>query len=117
MNRYEALSDLIALRAPLPELASLLSELESDPDDDVLPEMRTKDAVHALDLFLDREISAHELEEWANLLEGREDFTFEKSQEEVLKDFIFSMANPDMNEPITPATAKKWKKQLGHASR
>ena len=117
MNRYELLSDLIALRAPLAELAPAVSELEWDPDEDPLPEMKSKDAVHVIDLYLKGEISAHEFTEWANLLEGREDFSFEKSHEDILKDFIFSIANPDMNEPITPATAKKWKRQLADAPR
>ena len=51
--------------------------------------------------FLGGEISAGQLESWADNLESRDDVGFDPPQEEFLKDLMFRIATPENNETLT----------------
>jgi hypothetical protein len=46
-------------------------------------------------------ISAADVEDWANAVEGREDVGREAGYESLLNDAIFELANPMLHEPLT----------------
>lgn len=52
---------------------------------------------------MDNEISIKELNEWANVIEMRDDIGFE---DEEVKQLIFELANPEINEELTFARLK-----------
>ena len=51
-----------------------------------------------LDRFLSSELTAIQLEEWAECFEAREDIKYENKE---LSEVIFQLANPAINYPIT----------------
>jgi hypothetical protein len=57
-------------------------------------------------------LSANDLVRWAGQIECREDIGFEAEHEDALKNLIFELATPEINEP-TSAAARRWLAALG----
>ena len=74
--------------------------------------LQKKDLVRIIDRFLDGEISAVQLQEWAENLEVREDVAFDKTNEELLDDVFFRIATPFINEPLTTESVRKMRDEL-----
>jgi hypothetical protein len=66
-------------------------------------------------MYLAGELSAADLQLWAEALEGRDDLGFHSDCADRLKDFLFEFATPEVNEPITRQLAERWLSQLGRA--
>jgi len=49
--------------------------------------------------------SPDDVEQWADLLEGRNDVGLESGHEDVLKEVIFDLANPALQGPLNPRSA------------
>jgi hypothetical protein len=60
----------------------------------------------------DANVSASVVRDWAEAIEGREDIGFEDGAEELLKKTVFELANPEINQPLTLASAKELLNQL-----
>lgn len=58
--------------------------------------------------FVKGELSKEEIEEWANLIEGREDIEIEMAQEELVGNIINHMANPELQGTLTIDQANVW---------
>lgn len=58
------------------------------------------DIASVLNGFLAGQLDAGAVEEWANLVECREDITFERREEETVADAIFDLANPALQGPL-----------------
>lgn len=50
--------------------------------------------VRIAERYLKDDLSANDIELWANLLEGRDDISFEAGYEKELSHFIYELANP-----------------------
>jgi hypothetical protein len=61
---------------------------------------------------LEGELTTADAEQWANAVEGRDDIGFEQGYEELLRTFVFEVANPVLAEPITENYARAWKMRL-----
>lgn len=57
-----------------------------------------------LDRFLRRELTAEELEGWANAVEGRDDIAFRPSE---IIDLMAELANPLLFAALTPDTVRE----------
>ena len=57
--------------------------------------------------FLAGELNAVELEDWANLIEGREDIIFEAEREDTIEDVIYCLANPVLQGEINNSLCEK----------
>jgi len=100
MNRLDILKNLVYFEKPLQELVCDLSALDWDYHGE--PYIVYSGAVATvIERYLDENISAEELEEWANLLECREDLDFEEAKQEVLSCIIYDLANPTLQGDIT----------------
>jgi len=110
-DRLEALEDLVLLRRPIADAVRRLREFCWDSETDYVTLTR-RDVGRVLDAFLDRQLNTGAVTLWADALESREDIGFESGFEDGLKEFIFTAANPAINEPIDVETALRWKTAL-----
>ncbi|EGQ9730915.1 hypothetical protein ACJXBB_001696 [Vibrio cholerae] len=58
--------------------------------------------------FLAGEFTAEDLENWANLLECREDLEFEEGKSEEIENVIYCLANPTLQKEITIDSCKEF---------
>ena len=84
------LLDLVHFKNNIDTLKNMLSQIGFDSETELVS-MSRDDIVEILQRSLDKKISFLELEEWANLIECREDIGFE---DEKTQEMIFKLANP-----------------------
>ena len=89
-NKTSILLDLVHFKNNIDTLKNMLSQIGFDSETELVS-MSRDDMVEILQRSLDKKISFLELEEWANLIECREDIGFE---DEKIQEMIFKLANP-----------------------
>jgi hypothetical protein len=104
--RLSYVRDLLELRKPSDEIAKLLSKFDWDFEGQpvVLEKRHLKMAVLR---YLKNEIDGREIENWANLIEGREDIEADKSCEELINSLVFELANPLLTSSFDQTRAKQ----------
>ena len=100
-NRAELLKRLVEFRTPAKPVLDELQSFGWDWDQEPLVVLIASQFRAVFSRFLNGEIDARQLEEWADNLESREDVGFDPQQEGILKDLLFRIANPTLNEPLT----------------
>lgn len=70
------------------------------------------DAASLLARFVAGQLSAKELSEWSNSVEGRDDVGYEPGHESLLIDLIFQLANPEIHHELTTKVAEDWLERL-----
>ena len=106
--RITILNDLIGLKGELGDLKSELSQYTWDSEAALLTISKSSfiDVMHR---YLNDELSDLELEDWANVIECREDIDFES---ELIRDYIFELANPSINGKIEKEKVTKMASSL-----
>ena len=104
-NRLELLTDLVAFNKPIKILADGLSKFDWDYEEQPLI-ISASQVQDILQRFLDGEFSAKELEEWANIIECREDLEFEEKKHREIENIIYCLANPSLQGEINPTLCK-----------
>jgi hypothetical protein len=101
------LVDLLSLRIPLDEAIAAVRALPWDSADElaVLDRAAARSALHR---YRSGELTAENLEAWAEAIEGRDDVGFEPGHEEALSEFVFETANPSLAEALTDHYAAGW---------
>ena len=89
-HKTSILLDLVYFKNNIDTLKNMLSQIGFDSETELVS-MSRDDIVEILQKSLDKKISFLELEEWANLIECREDIGFE---DEKTQEIIFKLANP-----------------------
>jgi hypothetical protein len=84
------LLDLVHFKNNIDTLKNMLSQIGFDSEIELVS-MSRDNIVEILQRILDKKISFLELEEWANLIECREDIGFE---DEKTQEMIFKLGNP-----------------------
>ena len=84
------LLDLVHFKNNIDTLRNMLSQIGFDSEIELVS-MSRDNIVEILQRSLDKKISFLELEEWANLIECREDIGFEDKK---TQEMIFKLANP-----------------------
>ena len=101
-DRRTILCDLVELRRPLDEISFNLKQIPWDSEVPlVLLEQRHLASV--LRRFRDNELSSRDVECWANIIEGREDISYEPNS--AAGKLLHELANPDLTAPLTPERA------------
>lgn len=100
MDRFLILKDLVSFTKPINELSSMLSQLGWDYEGQPFI-VNGSEIKSVLKRFMSGECTAQELEDWANLLESREDLEFEKGRFEAIENVIDCLANPVLQGEIT----------------
>jgi hypothetical protein len=101
MRRVERLDALIKLNEPLAAIEADVSQLPWD-DQSSSVVLTKEDVRSVLERYMSTALSPREVEQWANLLEGREDVTMEQS----VRDVIYQLANPILEGELSPIAAR-----------
>jgi hypothetical protein len=96
-DRLLVVKALVQLSVPLDSIAARLREYEWDYEGQQV-ELGPGELVKLLERFLSRQLSAGDLERWANLIEGREDISYERESELLIGEVIHDLANPLLSQ-------------------
>jgi trans-2-enoyl-CoA reductase len=99
-NRKAVLEKLVNFNAPIKSIGNSLSKFPWDCDKELVT-LDIKKIENVMQLYIAGELTAIDLEDWANLIECRDDIEFEKEHVETIQKIIYGLANPQINEPIT----------------
>jgi hypothetical protein len=113
-RRTEILTDLIELRKPVPAAVEAASALAWDEPDDLVV-FTARHVRSALKRLLAGEFSADELEEWAELIQGREDIELKESDRERIVEFLVEASTPELFGELTRESATAWLRRLGES--
>jgi len=101
MGKESVLVALVNLDKPLHDLEEDVSQLKWDDERSTVA--LSQDNVRSvLDRYLLGSLTSEEVEQWANLLEGREDIAAERS----VRDMIHQLANPLLEGELSHAVAR-----------
>lgn len=99
-RRIEALEHLLKFDKSIANLQSDLSEFSWDYDGQALV-LSASQVNTILEQFVAGQHTEQEIEDWANLIECREDLEYEKPKSQEIEMVIQRLANPDIEGKIT----------------
>jgi hypothetical protein len=111
-RRAEILQELARFEKPAEPLLRELRTFPWDWSEAPLLVLKKDEFLRIIDRFLSCEISAGQLQEWAENLEVREDVAFDPKEAELLDDVFFRIATPEINEPLTPEVVRRMRDEL-----
>ena len=106
MDRFDVLRDLVTFNGSVDTLSSNLSKFDWDYEGQAFV-VTVSQVRNVLERFLAGEYSAGEMEEWANLIECREDLEFEEQHHDEIENAIYCLANPVLQREITVDSCKE----------
>lgn len=95
--RVEVLKDLVTLKSDSSQLEKELAQYPWDMEEPLLI-LRKQDIIAVVQRCINNEILFKDLNDWANVIELRDDIGFE---DEEVKQLIFELANPEINGVLT----------------
>jgi hypothetical protein len=99
-RRQKLLQALLTFSEQLNLIAQELGELEWDyAGEPVLVE--PLHIVSILNRFLSNQLNAEQVDEWANMIECREDLDYESPNQKPLEQVIYELANPELEGSLT----------------
>ena len=116
-RRAEILQALVRFEAAPEPLLRELRQFGWDWSGEPLVILGRDDLLSILDRFLGGQISAAQLQAWAESLECREDVAFDPADEPLLDDVFFRLATPFINEPLTREVVQSMKDALASIHR
>ena len=111
IDRINILKCLISFSQPLNEISHNLANLHWDPEGEPFI-VESIEIVQVLKKYTVNEINSLALEQWANMIECREDIVFQKSKENEIAHIIYYLANPELEGEVTPELCKRFIKEL-----
>jgi hypothetical protein len=107
---------VVRYELPIEDTIALLRAYGWESNEEVVV-LTAADAVRILERYLSGELTAHQVEHWAELLELRGDLGYEETWSEELRRLLSLLANPEANETITPTLAIRLRRLfLGEAA-
>jgi hypothetical protein len=96
----ECLEVLIHLRGPVADALKRLRAFDWDGAPDLVT-LSPATVIGALDRYLPGDVTAEEIEKWAQGIEVRDDLAFPPLFATVLKELFFELAHPEINRPLS----------------
>jgi hypothetical protein len=115
-RRAEILHELVRFEKPSDALMSELKSFGWDWDGDPLLILKKEDLLRIIERFLANDITAAQLQRWAENLEIRDDVAFDEQEKELLDSVFFRLATPEINEPLTHESVRMMKDELTRKS-
>jgi hypothetical protein len=112
MRRAEILQELARFETPTEPLLQELRSFVWDWDGEPLLVLTKADFLRVIDRFLAGQLSAAQLQEWAENLEVRDDVAFDETEAELLDSIFFRIATPMINEPLTHEVVQKMRDEI-----
>lgn len=91
-SRATILTDVVQIKSNLNTLKTELNYYPWDSNEPLVT-ISKEDFTEVFGKTISGEVTFAQLEEWANILEGRDNIAFESRQ---MEDLIFELANPDL---------------------
>jgi hypothetical protein len=111
LSHADVLRTLVEYSAPLEQISAELLKHPFDTDECLFvitpAHMRS-----VLQRFLSRELSADQVEHWANLIEMRDGLEFADGEDGLSRECLHELANPLLTEPLTRESAARMFSQL-----
>lgn len=98
-DRQRHLRDLIAFRGSIEDLIQTVAGLPWDAERELVA-LTKGDLVKVLGRYASGELSAEQVEAWANLIEGREDIEMDSEGRGPIAQAIQVLANPLLEGPL-----------------
>ena len=98
-NRLSATRCLVEFAAPLDQIRERLAQFEWDYDGATVVLSR-EHIIDVLGRYLRGEVSAPAVEDWANLIEGREDISTADKDRVWIEHAIYELANPALTRAL-----------------
>lgn len=98
----ELLNDVLSFKYSWPLLAEKLRGIPFSAHESVVVG-NPEHVISALERFLAGKLSALDIEEWANIIEMREDIALD----ERTKEAVWELANPTLTQALTPEVARR----------
>jgi hypothetical protein len=102
------LADLVALRRPVSEALAALAGCAGDAPEPLM-EVSEAQVCGVLRRYLTGELSAGDVDEWANAIECRDDLTVESPE---VREVIFELANSEISRALSRPVAEEWLRRL-----
>jgi len=111
-RRAEILQELVRFEAPSAPLVRELRSFGWDWSGEPLVVIKKEDLLRVIDRFLAGELSAPQLQEWAENLEVREDVAFDEEERDLVDPIFFRIATPEINDPLTLDVVRQMRREL-----
>ena len=105
-DRSTVIENLVNFSRPLGELQRQLSGFDWDFEGAPIV-LNLNHIVQVLWRYLSGELTASMVEQWANMLEGREDISFDNKYEKWITATIYELANPVLTAPLEIKRARE----------
>jgi hypothetical protein len=105
-DRRAVLLYLLTFSKTIGELKIMLASLSWDYNGPPIIFNRSH-LINVLQRYLNKELSDSDIENWANLVECREDIDFEKNYSTELSQIIYQLANPVLEGKLDAENCKK----------
>jgi len=99
INRLGLVEDLLKNSKPLHKIVAQLATLSWDYEGDCVT-LKRMHVFSILERYRLNQLSAEEVEYWANQIESREDIVFEEGWEQEIGDVIYQLANPELTRHL-----------------
>lgn len=104
-GRLQVLEDLVEHRIPAREAQARLAAFAWDEDE--LLDLQVRHVSAVLARFVDGEIDAAEVTEWADTVDLRDDLGREPGRETQINDALFALSSPELQGEDLEATARR----------
>ena len=99
-SRKEALQWLVEYSKPLETIGRILRRFGWDSEDELVY-IEAQHLQSVLASYIAGRISERQVEDWANLMEGRDDLGFSSESPEILEEVLHELANPALTQSLT----------------
>jgi hypothetical protein len=109
--RKAALEDLTRLRGSVEEARQRLRSFGWDSAPNLVT-LSPATVIDVLGRYLSGDLTAEQIEQWADAIEVRVDIAFPPLFETVMKELFFELAHPEIERPLSPDTTHEWTERL-----
>ncbi len=110
-RREELLRNLVSGSRPVADLSKELATFGWDSEVELVT-VCCSDVRKMLEDYIAGRRSGSDVRAWAEAIEGRDDVGLAAADEEVLRDTIFELANPELSHALTPLLAQQLLRRL-----
>jgi hypothetical protein len=102
---------LVSGSRPVADLSRELATYGWDSEEELVT-VAPADVIRVLEEYTAGRRLASDVRAWAEAIEGRDDIGLAAADEEVLRDTIFELANPELGHALTPLLAQQLLRKL-----
>lgn len=114
-ERTTVLTTLVNFNRPIREIAARLEQFPMDCEQEDATELRANHIEAVLRRYLEGRLDSTDIQEWAQVMEGRSDIRFDSRNPKAVWRLMFRLSNQDVSEKIAPSSVVTWLKELESA--